>query len=81
MAVTRVPLYGLIRQLSLPRAEISWTTFCVSRRYSAYLYLYYGGWATPPSQKGYIRPIFIHNFLFEWVDKINILSLTGATVL
>ena len=73
MTVIRVSLYRFIRQLSLPRAVVSCMTFCVSSRYSTYLYLYYVWWASPPSLKGYLRHIFFVHFLFEWVDEITIL--------
>ena len=81
MTITRVPLYRVIRQLSLPRAVVSCMTFCVSSRYSTYLYLYYVWWASPPSLKCYLRPILIYHFLLEWVEEITILPSTGAIVL
>ena len=70
MTVTRVPLYRVIRQLTLPRAVVSCMTFYVSSRYSNYLYLYYARWASPPSLKCYLRLIFFGHFLFEWVDNV-----------
>ena len=41
VAVTRISLKGSPAQLYLPRAVFSCMTFCVSSRYSSYLYLYY----------------------------------------
>ena len=81
MIVTRVPLYRVIRQLSLPRAVVRCMKFCVSSRYSTYFYLQYVRWASPPSLKCYLRLIFIDHFLFECVDVITILPATGAIVL
>ena len=81
MTVTRVPLYRVIWQLSLPRAVVSCMTFCVSGRYIIYLYLYYVRWTSPASLKCYLRLIFIVHFLFEWVYEITILPSTCAIVL
>ena len=81
MTVTRVPLYRVIRQLSLPRPVVSCMKFSVSSRYSTSSYLYYVRWASPSSLKGYLRLIFIDHFLFEWVGEITILPSTGAIVL
>ena len=81
VAMTRVPLYSCIWQLSLPRAVVSCMTFSVSSRYSTYGYLCYVRVGKPTSTKFYLRLIFFLHLLFEWVDEITILHSTGAIVL
>ena len=81
MTVTRVPLYRVIRQLSLLRAVVSCITFCVSSRYITYLYLYYVLCASPSSLKCYLRLILFGHFLFEGGDEITILLSTGCSAI
>ena len=81
MTVTRVPLYRVIRQLSLPRAVVSCMTFVsVAVTVTTCTYAMFQ-WASPPSLNCYLRLIFFVHFLFEWGDAITILPATGATVL
>ena len=81
MTVTRVSLYRVDLQFSMPRAVVSVWHFVSGSHYSNYLYLYYVRWASPPSLNCYLRLISFLHFLFEWVDEITILPFTGALVL
>lgn len=81
MAVTRVTLYRLIRQLALTRAVVSCMKLCISSRYSTYLYLNYVRLPIQSSLKCYLCLIFFVHFVFEWKDDIPILPYTGGKVL
>ena len=78
--VTCVPLYRVIRHLSLRRTVVSCMTFCVSFRYGIYFYLYDVRLASSPSRKSCLRLIVFVHFLFQWDEEITILPSTDDIV-
>ena len=81
MCVTRVPLYRVVRQLSLPRAVVSCITFYVSSRYSTYGYLYYVTVGKPTFTKMLSSPHILRRVSVGKVHEITIFPSTDAIVM